>query len=241
MNRNERHHLKDNELAHFANAARVTVESRKNQLTSVIIAIVVILAAAIGYTAWRGRVQARAGSLLAEAMAIQDARVGAPDAPGSASGGPSYPTEKAKNEAALAKLKVVSDQYPSTEAGIFARFREGGIQMALGNAKEAAAAYQQVIDKSGDGIYGQMARLGLAEAQVRAGEFEQAIDTYKALAERKDGPLPVDGILVQLGRTYVEAGKASDAQQVFNRVVQEFPDSTFIADARRELDALKKS
>ena len=241
MKRTERHHLKDNELAHLASAARATVESRKNQVTSVVIAIVVILATAIGYTAWRGRVQARAGSLLAEAMAVQDARVGAPEAPGGPSAGPSYPTEKDKNEAALSKLKVVSEQYPTTEAGIFARFREGGIQMALANPREAATAYQQVIDKSGDGIYGQMARLGLAEAQVRSGEFEKAIETYKALAERKDGPLPVDGILVQLGRTYVEAGKPSDAQQVFDRVVQEFPDSSFIADARRELDALKKS
>ena len=35
---------------------------------------------------------------------------------------------------------------------------------------EAAAAFQQVIDRAGDGIYGQMARLGLAEAQTRSGD-----------------------------------------------------------------------
>jgi predicted negative regulator of RcsB-dependent stress response len=241
MKRNERHHLKDNELAHFATAARATVEARRSQATGIIVGIVVILAIAVGYTAWRGRVQGRAGTLLAEAMAVQDTRVGAPEAPGSPSAGPSFPTEKEKNQAALTKLKIVADQYPATEAGLFARFREAGVQMALGNAKEASAAYQQVIDRAGDSIYGQMARLGLAEAQVRSGEFDKAIETYKLLAQRKDGPLPVDGILVQLGRTYIEAGKPSDAQQTFTRVVQEFPESTFIADARRELDALKKS
>jgi hypothetical protein len=113
--------------------------------------------------------------------------------------------------------------------------------MSLGNAKEAATAYQQVIDGAGDNIYGQMARLGLAEARVRAGEFDKAIEAYKDLAQRKDGPLPIDGILVQLGRTYLEAGKPADAQQTFDRVVQEFPESSFIADARRELEILKKS
>jgi predicted negative regulator of RcsB-dependent stress response len=241
MKRTERRHLKDNELAHFATAARTTVEARRNQVTGVVVAVVVILAAAVGYTAWRGRVQGRAGTLLAEAMAVQDTRVGAPEAPGSPSAGPSYPTEKEKNQAALTKLKIVADQYPSTEAGLFARFREAGVQMALGNAKEAAAAYQQVIDGAGDSIYGQMSRLGLAEAQVRSGEFDKAIETFKELALRKDGPLPIDGILVQLGRTYLEAGKPSDAQQAFNRVVQEFPESSFIADARRELEVLKKS
>jgi predicted negative regulator of RcsB-dependent stress response len=241
MKRNERHHLKDNELAHFANAARTTVEARKNQVTSTVVAVVVILAVAIGYMAWRGRVQGRAGTLLAEAMAVQDTRVGAPEAPGSPSAGPSFATEKEKNQAALTKLKLVADQYPSSEPGLFARFREAGVQMSLGNAKEAATAYQQVIDGAGDNIYGQMARLGLAEAQVRSGEFDKAIETYKDLSQRKDGPLPVDGILVQLGRTYLEAGKPSDALLAFSRVVHEFPDSTYVSDARRELDAMKKS
>ena len=43
----------------------------------------------------------------------------------------------------------------------------------------------------------------------------------------------------QLGRTYRDAGKTADAQQTFNRVVQEFPESPFNAEAKKELDALK--
>ena len=63
----------------------------------------------------------------------------------------------------------------------------------------------------------------------------------KGLADNKDGPLPVDGILMQLGRTYREAGKTTEAQQTFNRVVEEFPESPFSGDARKELESLKKS
>ena len=58
---------------------------------------------------------------------------------------------------------------------------------------------------------------------------------------RKDGPLPVDGILMQLGRTYLVAGKRADAQQTFNRLVEEFPESPYTSDARRELENLKKT
>jgi TolA-binding protein len=86
-----------------------------------------------------------------------------------------------------------------------------------------------------------MARLGLAEAQARAGQYDQAINAYKELAQRKDGPLPVDGILMQLGRTYLEAGKKADAQQTFNRVVEEYPDSPFAGDARKAIETLKKA
>ena len=113
--------------------------------------------------------------------------------------------------------------------------------MALGNAAQAATAYQQVIDKAGNAIYAQTARLGLAEAQAAQGQYNQAINTFKELAQRKDGPLPVDGILMQLGRTYLVAGKRSDAQQTFNRLVEEFPSSPYLADARKELDNLKKT
>jgi outer membrane protein assembly factor BamD (BamD/ComL family) len=86
-----------------------------------------------------------------------------------------------------------------------------------------------------------MARLGLAEAQARNGQYDQAINAFKELAQRKDGPLPVDAILMQLGRTYLEAGKRADAQQAFNRIVEEFPDSPFNGDAKRELDNLKRT
>jgi TolA-binding protein len=86
-----------------------------------------------------------------------------------------------------------------------------------------------------------MARLGLAEVQALAGQYDQAINTFKEMAQRKDGPLPIDGILMQLGRTYREAGKRADAQQTFNRIVQEFPESPFNQEAKRELDTLNKT
>ncbi len=86
-----------------------------------------------------------------------------------------------------------------------------------------------------------MARLGLAEAQAAQGQYDQAINTFKELAQRKDGPLPVDGILMRLGAPTSEAGKRSDAQQTFNRLVEEFPESPFIGDARKELENLKKT
>jgi len=45
---------------------------------------------------------------------------------------------------------------------------------------------------------------------------------------------------MQLGRTYVDAGQSADAQQTFNRLVDEYPESPFTPDARKALDTLKK-
>ena len=241
MKTKERHHLKENELGKLTRQARETMETRRSETTAVAAVIVVVAALALGYFGWRQRVQTKAHGLLAEAMAVQDARVGPPPAPGTPSAGLYFPTERERAQAALTKFKIAADAYPSTDAGIYARYQEGATSLALGTTPGAIAAYQQVIKQSGDSFYGQMGRLGLAEAQARAGQYDTAINTFKELAQRKDGPLPIDGILMQLGRTYLEAGKRSDAQQTFNRLVEEYPESPFTGDARREIENLKKA
>jgi predicted negative regulator of RcsB-dependent stress response len=242
MKRTERRHLKDNELRIFARQARETFEERRRETMAIIVIVAVIAVAAIGYYAWRERVQAKAHTLLAEALTVRDARVGPPPAAGTPStGGLSFATERERAQAALAKFKVVADKYPSTDAGLYARYQEAATYMSLENPTQAATTYQQVVDRAGSSIYGQMARLGVAEAQARAGQYDQAINTFKELSLRKDGPLPVDGILMQLGRTYLVAGKRADAQQTFNRLVEEFPESPYTSDARRELENLRKT
>jgi tetratricopeptide (TPR) repeat protein len=241
MKRTERRHLKENELAAFATNAREVIERRRRETTLIALAVLVVGAVVLGYLAWTSRVEGRASALLADAVAVDQARVGPPPAPGTPASGLSFPTEREKHQAALTKFKTVADEYPRTDSGLFARYREGSTEMALGNYEGAIRAYQDVIDHGGRSIHAEMARLGLAEAQARAGQYDRAIEMYRSLADNKDGRLPVDGILMELGRAYLDAGKRTEAQQTFNRVVAEFPDSPFSAEARRELDSLKKT
>jgi len=242
MKRTERHHLKENELQNLARQARDGFEARRRESTYIMAALAVVGVLAAGYFVWHERVESKAHALLAQALVVQSARVGAPAAPGQpGAGGLSYLTERERAQAAVAKFKSAADAYPSTDAGIFARYQEGATWTYLGSPAQAISAYQQVIDRAGDSIYGQMARLGMAQAQALDGKYEQAINGFKELAQRKDGPLPVDGILMQLGKAYLDAGKRADAQQTFTRLVEEYPDSPFTGDARRELETLKKT
>jgi pentatricopeptide repeat protein len=244
MKRTERRHLKENELQTFARETRERLEARQKETTAIVATVAVVVVILIGYFVWRERVQTRAQSLLAEAVKVQTARVGPPPAagtPAANAGGLSFPTERERAQAMLTKFKAAADAYPSTDAGLYARYQQAATYMTLGQPKEAAATYQQVVDRAGNKIYGQMAKLGLAEAHARAGQYDAAIAAFNEMSQRKDGPLPVDGILMQLGRTYLEAGKRSEAQQVFNRLVEEFPESPFSGDARRELENLKKT
>ncbi len=170
MKRVERHHLKENELQNLARLAREAYEGRRRETTMFVGIAVLVGAVAIGYIAWRERVQSKAHALLAEAIVVLDAPISPPPAPGTPSQGLRFATERERAQSALTKLKTAADAYPSTDAGLYARYQEGATWMALGSPAQAASIYQQVIDRD-SGIYGQMARLGLAEAQVRGGQY----------------------------------------------------------------------
>jgi len=239
MKRAERRHLKQNEFEAVTLQALELLGERRRELSMVALVVAVIAVVGGGYWIWRQHVLNSSHALLADAMIVQEARVGPPNA-ATGQSGLTFPTERERAQAAIVKFKAAADAYPTTDAGLFARYQEAALQLSIGNTADAIKTYQEVIDRAGDGLYGQMARLGMAETYARGGQYEQAITAYRELAQRKDTQLPVDGILIELGRTYRDAGKVGDAQQTFNRIVEEFPESPFNADAKRELEALKK-
>jgi TolA-binding protein len=245
MKRTERHKLKENEFARTVARARDAIDARRRDLTVVLIVAIVALTAIGGYTWWRQSRETRANILLAGALAIYDSPVVAPAEPKPGSPMPvqqpgTFRTERAKLDAALPKFVETATQYPGTDAGIAARYHTAGILAALGRHAEAEQRYQEVVDKAGRRIYGQTARLGLAEVQLAQGKHDHAITIYRELTTDTNAQLPVDGILMQLGRAYLQAGKKEDAARAFGRIVEEFPQSVYVGDARREMEEAKK-
>jgi hypothetical protein len=149
-----------------------------------------------------------------------------------------YPTEKAKLEAALPKFQAAADAYPSHEVGITARYHLAKNLVALGRFDEAVTSYDQVI-ASGSGMIAKTARLGKAEAQLRAAKYDPAIATIKELVDQKDATLPPEALLMELARAYRLAGKTEDARKTFNQVVEQHADSPFANEARTEIEKLK--
>jgi TolA-binding protein len=243
MKGTERHRLKENEVAHTVARLKTAYETYQKPLiwgTAAIVAVVVVV---VGLTTWRSQADGQSRALLADAMAAERAQVAQAPPPGTPNPPPppagSYPTERARNEAALAKFLAVANQYPSAESGIVARYHAAALLTALGRNGEAVQRYQEVVDKAGNSLYGQMARLGQAEAEAAEGKYDQAITIFKDMSVSKDGQLPVDGILMQLARTYNAAGRQPDARQTFKRIVDEFPQSPYSVEAKRQMDAIK--
>lgn len=246
MKSTDRHRLKEDEFTRSVLRARAAIEARQRTIAIAVVVVLVVLLAAGGFFWWRQSQARAANELLASALAVYDAPVVpvTPPTPGSAPPLPqpgTYPNEEEKLQAAIGPLQVAADRYPTSEAAEVARFHLASALASLGRFSESEQHYRQVIDAAGDSIYASTARMGLADVQVAQGKFDEAIASYTELTRITDAQLPVDSVLMQLGRAYVRAGRTEEAARTFDRILQEFPDSLYAADARQEMEAARKS
>jgi TolA-binding protein len=246
MKREERHKLKQNEFARTVEQARDMFEARRRDITWGILVVVALLASVGGYVWWSQSRAGKATELLATALAIYQAPVVPPAAPAPGSPAPvqqpgTYLTERAKLEAALPRFLDAADRYPNSAAGIAARYHAAGILASLGRYSEAEQRYQEVVSKAGASIYARTARLGLADAQLAQNKYDSAIAIYTEVSRDASSQMPVDGVLMQLGRACARAGRKEEAVRAFTRVTTEFPQSLYAPEARRELEEARKS
>jgi predicted negative regulator of RcsB-dependent stress response len=248
MKRKERHHLKENELAHSIETARDFLETRQRQIVGAVVGVVVVAAAVIGFVLYRQQTQSRGSELLAEAMVALNARVvpagatGEDNLPAAATLGAigTFSTEEAKLNAALPKLKAAADAFPDSASGITARYHLAGALAALGKHQEAIKEYDEVSSRSGAStLYGRMARLGKADTQAHSGQIDAAIATWKEMSTAESDDLPVDAILIELARAYVKKGNTEEARKTLTQIVEKHPNSPYLGEARTELDSLK--
>jgi TolA-binding protein len=248
MKRKERHHLKENELAHTIESAREFLETRQSQITGVLVGVIVIALAVVGFMFYRQQTQSRGSDLLADAMVALNARVvpagtaGEDNVPAAATLGATgtFSTEEAKLTAALPKLKAAADAYPDSASGITARYHLAGALAALGRHKDAIQEFDEVTRRSGaSSLYGRMAKLGKADTQAHSGQLDAAITTWKEMSTADADDLPVDAILIELARAYVQKGNREEARKTFTEIVEKHPASPYLGEARTELENLK--
>ena len=236
MKAGERHHLKTNEFAVRLARGTEMVATHRDKVMLAVAGVLVLIVAIAGYSWYRGNTTGKAEALLGAAMTTYDAPiVPAPTIPGAAQQAGTYPTETARSEAALAAFQKIIDEYPSTSAAVAARYHRACALMALRRFPEAEKGFEAAVASAGSTIFAPMSKLGQASVLVASGQFDKALPIFEALAADRDGPLPVDGVLMQLGKAYAQAGKAAEAKTTYKRVVDEFPESNFVGQARQEI------
>jgi FimV-like protein len=244
MKHSEREHLKENEVAHALAAANEALARNRTQVLAIGGGLLALLIAVGGYVTWARNKDNTVSVMLADAMVVLDAPVQAAMPPSEAgSTAPptqapgTYPTEKAKLEAALPKFLAAADSSPDSGPGRMARLHAASILVMLGRFDEARTHYERLA--TGTDIVARGAALGKAQAQMRAGQYDAAIEGLKALSTNAGAGMPAEGVLMELARAYRGSGKIDDARKTLNEIVEKHADSPFASEARAELEKLK--
>lgn len=136
-----------------------TVTHRNQVIRWTIVAGVVLIVAGIALWISASRRSAREMDLQA-ALSVAEAQVGTPNAPGK-----NFPTQDAKNKAAIKALQGVVSKDGGTREGLIAQYYLGTLQAQTGD--KAAEANLQPVAKSGSD-FAPLAKVALA--QIYAGQ-----------------------------------------------------------------------
>jgi TolA-binding protein len=223
---------------------------RQNGRFLVMAAAVLAIAVAGGYLLGlqERRTEAAAEALLAEAMVTLGTDVvpltaetegGLPAAASLGAAG-TFASAGDRLNAAVPLLEATVDAYPDTRAGLTARYHLASSLAALARYDDAIAAFDAVIAQAGAAdVYGRMAQLGRADTLARAGRLDEALGSWEALAQAGAATaLPLEAILMELGRVQQARGEVEDARVTFTRIVDEYPTSPYSIEAQRALGQL---
>jgi tetratricopeptide (TPR) repeat protein len=229
-----KHDVRDDAFRHSVEVGYDYVRDHRRNLVVAIAAAVVLIGGLAAWRTWSVRREAAASDLLGRAIAAYDAPIAATDAKPDDLVEPSFPTEAARIARAKELFTKLDVDFPRTGAAAVAQVYEGRIHLQEGDAAGARKSWEAFLDRHPDHLLASAVRLSLLELDRREGKAEQIVQRLRADLDRDDKPLPEDVMLYQLGITLEQLKRGQEAKEVFQRVVDEYPDSPFASKAMQK-------
>jgi predicted negative regulator of RcsB-dependent stress response len=203
-----------------------------------LVIVVMVLVAALGYFGWsvyHDKQTAAASVAFDDAMKAYGGHIAGSPEPADPNG-VSYPDEAARSRAAMQKLSMVADKYPSTNPGKLARYYAALCMENLEQQNQALEALKK-IGSGGDKELANMANYQIATIQARTGKTDDAIKMYRALADKSSVFVPRPLVLLDLAGLLRQTNP-KEAANVYQQIKKEFPDSAVSEAADRGLETL---
>jgi tetratricopeptide (TPR) repeat protein len=223
-----RKNLKRNDLADTVGRTVDYVSSHRKGVTeaAAIVAGLVLVAAAV-YLVKTYR-EGRAGRELSAGLAALQAPL-ATD-PGASTAAQSFPDGTARDKAADEHFRKAAG-YGSTAPG-----RAASVILAARAEKPAAAeATFSKAARDAKSETAAAAEIDSARLLVSQGKATEAIERLKRAIEAPGATIPKDALLFTLAQVYEGSGATSDARATYQRIVNDYPNSPYRADARQKL------
>ena len=138
----------------------------------------------------------------------------------------------------LAAAKTELDEVGGLGAGAAAEVAElyqATIAAREGRYDDARRIWQDFVDAHGEHALAVGARINLLHLDRSEGNGAEVAALLESELAKFGGGLPEDVMLYELGLTYEELGEAEQAEETFQRLVDEHPTSPYTGPARERL------
>lgn len=150
-----------------------------------------------------------------------------------------YKTDTEKYTDALKDFEVIIQKYSNTPAADVARYNAGVCAYYLKDYKKAEDLLKQSTRVSDRNVLYYVTRIALANVYTASGKPDQAVQILQEAISSNKGYVPEEELLLQLAGIYKEAGKMKEAQDTYQKIVDQFKDSSAGFEAQNQLNQLK--
>ena len=237
MKRAERHHLKQDEFVHWLDRAMAwCMDNQRN----IINATLVVIGAGLllgGLYIYRSRQAATADVLLTAALEQYHGVVVSGTGASPGNNVATFESADERYRTSLEAFEVVADGYSTYTAGRQARYYVGLCHTGLSELDAAEESLEAVRSGNRDLLY-YLATRALATVKLERDDTAGAAELYRTLVEDTRTPLPKDYLLFELAKTEERAGNLQQAQQYYQRMLAEHPNSQLRGDAMTRSETL---
>jgi hypothetical protein len=171
------------------------VSEHRRQVIRYGIAVAVVVVLVLSVLAYRNRQQAARQTVLNAALDIQNAAIGAAPNPEMLA----FPSQDARNKAALKAFGDVAAKYQGSDEGWIAQYYQGAIAADEGRLPDAQRLLKDVAD-SGPGTYASLAKLSLADLYAQGGKTAEAEQLLRSLVDKPTEFVSKDQAAIALAR-----------------------------------------
>lgn len=166
---------------------------------------------------------------LAEAMKVYGAEVDPDNADPDDPTTPIFASKEARAEAAKAKLASVQGGI----SGDVAQLYQADLALAEGDAAKAREIWLDFLGSHSEHALALSVRLNLMALDRAEGKAEEVAEELQTQLDSAVKELPEDVILFELAQTRDVLGQTEEARELYQRLVDEYPQSPYTAEARR--------
>ena len=231
-----RKRMKHDEFVEAAFDAGVWLEENWKKVAGALGAAVAAVLIVSGWFAWSSHQKDKAGRLFDEGFLLYRGSVSGDGATDAAQGS----SKQERYRQALDWFDQAANKAGRSPLGNVATFYQGIIHLESGNPGEAARILEQVVSRARYPAVGDTARAKLAEAYAATGEEDKARALWSELAEAPDTFFPQDLALLNLGKLLRRQGKADEARDVLQDLLDSYPQSFSAAEAQRLMERARR-